>query len=1112
MTTTGQEDGPKATTVPGVTSPSGDDTIKRVYAGTCMRQPKFMDDYATEVIVLNNDLKLVLISSPKVDNAGCAVAVNAGFLDGPKEYCGLPHFLEHMLFMGSEKYPVENDFSDFIQTNGGIYNAATSELQTVYSATIKPELLEGLVDRLAENLRAPLFIPSGVERELEAIQSEFEKTFTNEECRIYAVNKRISNPDHPWSHFWVGNRASLSRLDKFDDDKEVAYNALREALIKFHTAHYSSNVMSVVVLGAQPLEELRQICVQRFSRVPNKGLTPKRTDFYQYPAVPFRSGVELNKIVKVVPMSPAKNSIIFSWAVPDQAKLWRQKPAHLITHLFGHEGPGSILSVLKDRGIATGLCSGIALEHTGQSSISVEVEVVEGAVTEANVELIGDLLILYLRMFKATECPDWLMKEMSDLEMLRWKFQSMPQVFHLVDHLAKQANIYPPEHIFDGESLTLDPKKNEYMALLGHLEDLSTVNVMLISDSFPEKDDFDLEHFYQVKFKVEPISNNLMSRWNSLISAPSAELATQVASAGLSFVKPNMFIPTNLDLKPNEPSAETPPKVLETDLTKESPNSSIWYRQQTFSGQPGFALSVNVTPALLAPTVQDIKDICEGVATSQDLLTGGSSLNDLNYLSRYVLTSVYQSSVMESLKEQLYDANLAAANINFYDSSPRMAGYCSLRMDIQGFSDKADKILDALLNRAVAFDVQDLHIANSIVQWKLLLANALMTMPPYMIASSALNTLLLPCALTHEELLNVVERISPETLRKFVPIGVDGSNPGDVFGPASVQACIIGNVTGEDVKRVFDDPDRLKQWRKLLETDRPLSQGEVGVVDLLAVANRLRPEEAVPLFSQKVNIGDSSQQKQLGQRKAFLWRTKVKNPAEPTSAVVLNLIQRHGTVRASAFQNLLNTWLGEKFFNDLRTRQALGYIVNLSGATFGNFYLRSFIVQSAKPSMFVLNQITTFIKENLFAEDGMTVQPKITPAEFDVCRLGTIARLEETIKSISEAQTVYMMEIEKKRYLFDSRQQQANLLKSSSYTLEQFTEDLDHLLNDFPALAVIAHQHNEEEKVDAKIDDGFADWYQLKDRRSLIRHHLNPLGGDQLEFQFDKTTSTPLNE
>ena len=61
-----------------------------------------------------------------------SIVVNAGSFNDPKHRPGLAHFLEHMIFMGSQKYPGENDFSDHINSNGGSSNAYTEYEYTNY--------------------------------------------------------------------------------------------------------------------------------------------------------------------------------------------------------------------------------------------------------------------------------------------------------------------------------------------------------------------------------------------------------------------------------------------------------------------------------------------------------------------------------------------------------------------------------------------------------------------------------------------------------------------------------------------------------------------------------------------------------------------------------------------------------------------------------------------------------------------------------------------------------------------------------------------------------------------------------------------------------------------
>ena len=62
----------------------------------------------------------------------CALSVNVGSFNDPPRRPGLAHFLEHMIFMGSEKYKDEDAFGSLIATNGGYSNANTDNEITNY--------------------------------------------------------------------------------------------------------------------------------------------------------------------------------------------------------------------------------------------------------------------------------------------------------------------------------------------------------------------------------------------------------------------------------------------------------------------------------------------------------------------------------------------------------------------------------------------------------------------------------------------------------------------------------------------------------------------------------------------------------------------------------------------------------------------------------------------------------------------------------------------------------------------------------------------------------------------------------------------------------------------
>ena len=94
-------------------------------------------------------MRVLIISDPDADKSAASLDVNVGAALDPKPLYGTAHFLEHMLFMGTEKYPDENDYDEFISNNGGYNNAWTSLTNTNYQFEVGNEGFEGALDRFA---------------------------------------------------------------------------------------------------------------------------------------------------------------------------------------------------------------------------------------------------------------------------------------------------------------------------------------------------------------------------------------------------------------------------------------------------------------------------------------------------------------------------------------------------------------------------------------------------------------------------------------------------------------------------------------------------------------------------------------------------------------------------------------------------------------------------------------------------------------------------------------------------------------------------------------------------------------------------------------------------
>ena len=85
-----------------------------------------------------------------------------------------------MLFMGTEKYPDENEYNTYLSSHGGGSNAYTDTEDTNYYFDVNAPHFAGTVDRFAQFFIAPLFTESATERELKAVDSENSKNKQND--------------------------------------------------------------------------------------------------------------------------------------------------------------------------------------------------------------------------------------------------------------------------------------------------------------------------------------------------------------------------------------------------------------------------------------------------------------------------------------------------------------------------------------------------------------------------------------------------------------------------------------------------------------------------------------------------------------------------------------------------------------------------------------------------------------------------------------------------------------------------------------------------------------------------------------------------------------------
>jgi insulysin len=168
------------------------------------------DRFAYRLVELDNGLRALLISNPESPKAAASLDVYVGSGDNPEGRGGLAHFLEHMLFLGTEKYPDPAEYERFITEHGGSRNAYTSFEHTNYFFDVDAPHLTGALDRFAQFFIAPNFDARYVERERNAVQAEYQMGLKSDPRRGLDVLQASMNPEHPFSQFAVGSLESLA--------------------------------------------------------------------------------------------------------------------------------------------------------------------------------------------------------------------------------------------------------------------------------------------------------------------------------------------------------------------------------------------------------------------------------------------------------------------------------------------------------------------------------------------------------------------------------------------------------------------------------------------------------------------------------------------------------------------------------------------------------------------------------------------------------------------------------------------------------------------------------------------------------------------------------------
>jgi len=206
-------------------------------------------------MTLPSGLRVRLIPLPHLQSATISCFVRVGSRYETAETNGLSHFLEHMLYRGTERHPAAHDLSLAIEKLGGTLDAATQVDFTSYDLTLPSETIAQGTELLAEVLRQPLLTKMGTEKQIIREEILEELNESGEQIDIDNVSRRLLYRDHPLGFSIAG---PLENLEHFDTDD----------LERHHKGHYTARNSVLCIAGSFDEEALAGAIRMHFDGMP----------------------------------------------------------------------------------------------------------------------------------------------------------------------------------------------------------------------------------------------------------------------------------------------------------------------------------------------------------------------------------------------------------------------------------------------------------------------------------------------------------------------------------------------------------------------------------------------------------------------------------------------------------------------------------------------------------------------------------------------------------------------------------------------------------------------------------------------------------------------------
>lgn len=853
-----------------------------------IKKPKF-DNRTFNYGQLDNGIKFSIIEDSHLEKSFVTVCLKVGSFSDPVEYEGMSHFLEHMLFMGSKKYPDENYYFTRLNELGGYSNAYTDVMETVYYFNVYDNGLEEIFDIFSRFFIDPLFDPDSVAREINAVNSEHKKNINQDMWRKYQLMLNLIDKDSLINTFVTGSLNSLQKPD------------IREQLIKFYNQYYTTNNISISIASSKPTKQIYKIIKKTFGHIAKK------------------SGPSNNLIIKKPFITENKSKIFhlksvaniyeidWVWEIPYQESFIDSKDFNILERMITNSSDKSLYFYLKNKGFL----HNIRVETRYEGIFIIKLNLTKDGY--ANLKTVETVLFKYLNQIISSDLKKYATYYQQVMK-INFDYVNKINSEDLCNMLAVNHHYRQPSTIFSGTFLISEIKSTkEYYNLFSKYLDINNC-IKIISSQVYEQNKFNYRKLAEYNAEYAQIPNKL----TNLDNTNNTNLES-IYKDFCCFDVTNEYLDINTKFIPKLDKFDIPQLISDRQ----------WYGGCSKFGEPHVRILLQL-----------------------------SSTKFFNSAKNHVLTNI-SCAILNFLSTViLYKPLELCYSINF-ESNPHTS---SIQIVIGGLNDidklkiLVDDISKFMLNANQLFNkVSKIYVDNLIISFKESYQNTKYFNPwdysAYVVMKNQIST-----QFSSNELIQELELINYEIIKDYL---------GKLLETSALTSFVYGNIELNKVTNLFN------KLSKLFKS----------------------PSYLLPKINQLKNM-------------------TIIHPNKQEKSNCITLYYPIGKFNPNEFNLIILTIniLSQSFFNELRTKEQLGYLVKM-----GQFSIRDnkYIIQkiqSEKPIDLVESKIESFNKNLVKIIESADFVKFISTQE---------SQLKELDYSLDEKFMRYYPEITLKQYLFN---------------------------------------------------------------------------------------------